>query len=119
MPENISKAFDKRFGYSLENILDAVYNKPHPNQFLSSFSKFVGDHSADPFIQQIIERNFRDFFVEQVTKYTGYKDIPVGVIGSVGFHFQEIFKKVAEEFGVKVGEIIQAPILGLVRYHST
>jgi N-acetylglucosamine kinase-like BadF-type ATPase len=119
LPENIRKAFDKRFGYSLENILDAVYNKPAPNQFLSSFSRFVGDHSKDPFIQQIIERNFRDFFIEQVSKYTGYKEIPVGVVGSVGFIFQDIFKKIAGEFEVKVGEIIQAPILGLVRYHNS
>jgi glucosamine kinase len=119
LPENIQKAFDKRFGYSLENILDAVYNKPAPNQFLSSFSRFVGDNSGDPFIQKIIERNFRDFFIEQVTKYTGYKEIPIGVVGSVGFIFQDIFKKVAEEFEVRVGEIIQAPILGLVRHHNS
>lgn len=119
MPENIRNAFDKRYGYSLENILDAVYNKPAPNQFLSSFSRFLGDQAQDPFIQKIIEKNFRDFFTEQVTQYTGYRTIPVGVVGSVGFHFQNTFKKIAAEFGVTVGEFIQAPIEGLVRYHTS
>jgi N-acetylglucosamine kinase-like BadF-type ATPase len=119
MPVDILRAFEKRYPYSLENVLDAVYNKPAPNQFLSSFARFTGDHSSDPFIQNLLDRNFRDFFIEQVTKYPGYKEIPVGVIGSVGFHFQDAFRKVASEFGVTVGEIIQAPIEGLVRYHNS
>ena len=119
LPENIRKAFDKRYGYTLENILDAVYNKPRPNQFLSSFSLFMGDQLKDPYIINLVERNFTDFFDEQVTKYTGYKEVPVGVIGSVGFHFQDIFRKVAEKFGINVSGIVQSPMKGLVRYHHS
>lgn len=119
MPGTILEPFNKRFGYSVENILDAVYNKPHPNQFLSSFSKFIGDHIEDPFIASLVEKNFIDFFEEQVTKYTAYKEMPVAVVGSVGFHYQDIFKQVAKKYGVEVGEIVQAPILGLVRYHTS
>jgi N-acetylglucosamine kinase-like BadF-type ATPase len=118
-PENIQSAFNNRYDYSLENILDAVYNKPHPNQFLSSFALFAGEHGKDPFIAQLLERNFTDFFEEQVTKYTGYKDSRVGIIGSVGYHFQDIFRKVAEKYKVEVGEVVQNPIPGLVRYHRT
>lgn len=117
LPENISNAFDKRFGYSLENILDAVYNRPHPNQFLSSFSKFIGDHISDPSMVDLVERNFDEFFKKQVTLYTDYRDHHIGVVGSVGFHFQDIFRKVAKKYHVEAGEILQNPIFGLVRYH--
>jgi N-acetylglucosamine kinase-like BadF-type ATPase len=119
LPDHLRSAFETRFGYSFENILDAVYNKPHPNQFLSSFSRFIHDRREDPFINKLVEKNFSDFFEEQVTKYTGYKEMASAVIGSVGYHFQESFKKVAETFGVTVSEIIQNPIMGLVRYHTT
>jgi N-acetylglucosamine kinase-like BadF-type ATPase len=117
LPENILSAFNKRYDYSLENILDAVYNKPYPNRFLSSFSLFAGDHADDPFILNLVERNFTDFFEEQVTKYSGYKSTRVGIIGSVGFHFQDIFKRVAAKYKVEVGEVVQDPVSGLVRYH--
>lgn len=118
MPENLKNDFDRRYGYSLENILDSVYNKPHPNQFLSSFSVFIGEHKEDEFIRKIVKKNFEDFFTEQVTQYSDYKHKPLGVIGSVGYHYQDIFKQVATEHGLKVAKLIQSPIEGLAGYHG-
>jgi N-acetylglucosamine kinase-like BadF-type ATPase len=118
MPEHLREKFDRRYGYSLENILDSVYSRPHPNQFLSSFALFIGKNKEDEFIKNIVRKNFRDFFQEQVTQYTGYKDQPLGVIGSVGHHFQEIFKEVASEHHLHVSKIIQSPIEGLTDYHG-
>jgi len=118
MPEHLKNLFDKRFGYSLENILDAVYSKPHPNQFLSSFSLFMGDLKDEEFVQGLVKKNFHDFFREQVTQYTNYKSQPLGVIGSVGFHFSDIFKEVAGEYGLKIKKMIKSPIDGLVEYHG-
>jgi len=118
MPEHLKNLFDKRFGYSLENILDAVYSKPHPNQFLSSFSLFLGDLKDDEFVKGLVKKNFQDFFQEQVTQYTNYQQQPLGVIGSVGYHFQDIFKEVAEEYHLKINKMIKSPIEGLVEYHG-
>jgi len=118
MPEHLKNLFDKRFGYSLENILDAVYSKPHPNQFLSSFSLFMGDLKDDEFVKGLVKKNFHDFFTEQVTQYTNYKSQPLGVIGSVGFHFSDIFKEVADGYGLKIKKMIKSPIEGLVDYHG-
>jgi hypothetical protein len=69
-------------------------------------------------MSELLHRNFRDFFRDQVTQYTGYKDKELGVVGSVGFHFQDIFKEIASEHGMKVGKVIQSPIEGLSDYHS-
>jgi N-acetylglucosamine kinase-like BadF-type ATPase len=117
MPENIREDFDKRYGYSVENILDSVYSKPHPNRFLASFALFAGDHRSEKFIQDIVRQNFRDFFRDQVTQYTNYREKSLGVVGSVGFHFQDIFREIAEENGMKVSKFIKSPIEGLVEYH--
>jgi len=118
MPQHLRDAFDKRFGYSLENILDSVYSKPHPNQFLSSFSLFIGDHKEDDFVKGIVKKNFTDFFTEQVTQYTDYRHKPLGVIGSVGFYFRDIFKELADEHHLKIAKLIQSPIEGLAGYHT-
>lgn len=118
MPDNIRQDFDKRYGYSVENILDSVYARPHPNRFLASFSLFAGDRSNDPFIRDIVRQNFRDFFRDQVTQYSDYKSKELAVVGSVGFHFKDIFKEVADENGMSVGKIIKSPIEGLADYHN-
>ena len=65
----------------------------------------------------LIRKNFHDFFNEQVTQYTDYLQKPLGVIGSVGFHFQDVFKEVAEEYHLKINKMIKSPIEGLVEYH--
>ena len=118
LPEEIRQAFDKQYGFTLENILDSVYNKPHPNRFLASFSIFLGNHRNDPFVINLIRQNFRDFFRDQVTHYTGYREKQLGVVGSVGYHFRDIFEEIATENGLKVGKVIQSPIEGLADYHS-
>jgi glucosamine kinase len=118
IPEHLKNLFDKRFGYSLENILDAVYSKPHPNQFLSSFSLFMGDLKEDEFVKNLVKKNFHDFFTEQVTQYSNYKNMSLGVVGSVGFHFQDVFKEVAGEYGLEIKTIIKSPIEGLVNFHG-
>jgi N-acetylglucosamine kinase-like BadF-type ATPase len=118
MPGHLKKLFDDRYGYSLENILDSVYSKPHPNRFLSSFSIFIGDLKNDEFVKGLVRKNFHDFFTEQVTQYTDFAKRPLGVIGSVGYHFQDIFKEVAAEYSLEVSKIIQSPIEGLVEYHG-
>ena len=117
MPSHLKERFDKKYGYSLEHILDSVYNRPHPNQFLSSFAHFIGDLKEDDFVKQLVIKNFKDFFLEQVTQYTDYQNQTLGVIGSVGYHFQEIFKELADEYNLKISKIIQSPIEGLAEYH--
>ena len=114
----VRKAFDIEFGLNLENILDAVYNQPHPNRFLASFSRFIGEHQRSTYVRGLIRGNFHDYFTEQITKYPEHNEVPLAVVGSVGFHFKEHFEKVATEFGSKVSHFLQSPIEGLVKFHS-
>lgn len=118
MPDHLRQAFDSRYGYSLENILDAIYSKPHPNRFLSSFSTFIADYKADEFVKKLIRKNFEDFFSEQVTKYSHYQEKPLGVVGSVGFHYQDIFMEVAAAYQLKITRVIKSPIEGLAEFHN-
>jgi N-acetylglucosamine kinase-like BadF-type ATPase len=119
MPGNIREAFDSKYGYSLENILDSVYNKPFPNRFLSSFSHFIAGFRGDPWVDELVKRNFREFFREQVTQYTGFSSRKLATVGSVGYFYRELFEEVAGEYCLKVSKCIQSPIEGLAAYHSS
>ena len=117
VPQSMVNAFDKRYGYSLENILDAVYNKPHPNRFLASFARFLGEYTKDDYVKSLLKRNFEDFLQEQVMKYTNYQEMPLGVVGSVGFYFRDNFEETAHSYGLKIDKFLQSPIEGLVKFH--
>lgn len=115
---SVTKDFDIRFGLNLENILDSVYKQPQPNRFLASFASFLGEHQRSTYVRDLIRKNFRDFFEEQVVKYPDHTEVPLAVVGSVGFFFQDHFKKTAAEFDTTVSRFLQSPIEGLVEFHT-
>jgi N-acetylglucosamine kinase-like BadF-type ATPase len=117
MPSEISAKFENNYQLTLEKVLDAVYNRPHPNRYLASFTFFLSENIKEPYINDIVKSAFRDFFRFQVTKYSNYKTIPLSAVGSIVFHFMEIFKDIAAENGLTTKKIIQTPIEGLVHYH--
>lgn len=110
--------FKLQYNYSLENILDAVYNKPKPNRFLASFSPFVQEHLHIPEVKEVAVNSFKSFFERQVTRYTDFQSYQVSFIGSVSFYYSEVLKEVASEYGVDIGVILKSPMEGLVKYHQ-
>ncbi|MCD6113272.1 MAG: ATPase [Bacteroidales bacterium] len=118
MPENIIKIFEKEYNYSLEEILDHLYNKPNPNKFLSQFSYFCNQNIGDDFINNLIRINFNDFFKYQVSRYSKYKEVQICSLGSVGYFFRDFLDGVAEEWGVNIKKNIKTPIEGLIEYHK-
>lgn len=118
LPENINESFKKKFNYTRDNILDAVYNLPFPNKFLASFGDFYADHISDPYIQNLITNSFREFFENQLCQLKNYKDYPVSFTGSIAFYFEPTLRKVARDFDVEIGQILRTPINALAAYHS-
>jgi glucosamine kinase len=119
LPADLSAKLVSEYPMSKESILDAIYNKPAPSRFLASFSTFINENRNHPFILNLIHDNFRQFFKYQVCCYPQHKEVPINFVGSIAFHYQDILQQVGNEFGIKVGKVIQAPIEGLVEYHMT
>jgi N-acetylglucosamine kinase-like BadF-type ATPase len=112
------EAFDEEFGLSLEDILRSVYNEGNPSGYMASFAHFLSQHEHHDDIREIIHASFTAFFNESVAKYPRYKQLPVGFVGSVAYYFQHILNEAAWQSGITIGKIEQAPMDGLVRYHS-
>jgi glucosamine kinase len=118
LPEEIRKAFDEKYHYTLEDILNSIYNRPFPNRYLASFSEFIEPLKHIPFMHDHIRSSFGAFFEEQITRYENYREETVSFVGSIAWYYRDILLETAAEFEVKVGTILQSPLEGLIRYHS-
>lgn len=117
LSEEINISFRETFNYSLEDILNAVYNDNNPGKFMSTFTRFLAEHEHKDDIREILLSSFREFFNENVAKYPNYRSIPVSFVGSVAWHFRHILSEAAFDLGITIGRIEQAPMEGLIRYH--
>ena len=118
LPEALSNSFKSQHNYTRDNILDAVYNLPFPNRFLASFCEFYADNLSDKYIFELITNSFREFFINQVEKYKKFQKVPLSFTGSVAFHFEPILRQVANEFDLKIEQILKTPINALAEYHK-
>jgi len=114
----VMQAFDNEFGLSLEDILRSVYNVGNPSGYMASFTHFLSKHEHHDDVREIIYESFTAFFNESVSKYPRYKQMPVSFVGSVAYYFRHILNQAAWQSGITIGKIEQAPMDGLVRYHS-
>ena len=99
------------------DVIRKVYREPLANRFLASTSLFIGKHIQDPLLSALVVDNFRSFLRNNILPY-GRKDLPVNAIGSVAYYFKEQLMIAANAEGFTVGEILQSPMDGLLRYHS-
>ena len=116
-PKEISELYQKKYGYSKEEILTQIYKKPFPNRFLASFALFATENVSNVFFKEIVKNSFSDFFKTQLLRYSRCKEIPVSFTGSVAFVFADILNEIASENNMAIQKIVQSPIDGLIEYH--
>ena len=118
MPDAIRTAFDEAFPGKHEKILAQLYSKNAPNTYLASFMKFAIQYLEDPFIYSLLLKNFQDFIDTQLSKYQGYKDLPVHFVGSVAHYFHVPLKDCLSQNGIQSGLMISKPLDRLIEYHQ-
>ena len=117
MPKDIRAAFDKRYKLTHAKILTALYNKPYPNRFLASFTKFLSENNEHLYAKQVQQYSFRAFFHYHIRKYPDYEYVPFACVGSIAYHFNDMLKQVADENGMCINKTLLSPIDELVAYH--
>ncbi|PCJ23691.1 MAG: hypothetical protein COA97_11260 [Flavobacteriales bacterium] len=117
LPAEVEAEFNKQYKLSTSDVLDAVYKQVLPNRFLAGFSLFVYNHINNSEIQKMVESRFELFFEKNICKYSNYKSNTLHLIGSIVYVYQDILKKTAKKYNVKIGGIIKNPIKELVKYH--
>ncbi|MDQ3191793.1 MAG: N-acetylglucosamine kinase [Bacteroidota bacterium] len=117
VPEHLSQRFFERFKLSKDDILDAVYKKPFPNRFLAGFSKFIYQNLKEQYMSDLVTNCLNQFFDKHICKYAKHEELKLNIVGSVGFYFSNILRRIALERGIETDKILESPIAGLTLYH--
>ncbi len=117
-PQEIMNAFVDKYDLSREMILTNIYKKSNPNRFLASFTHFLREQLHHPYVYHLVQTCFEAFFEEQLCRFSEYQKYRLGCIGSVAYHFREVFEKAVEKYGMQTAQMMASPMEGLVRYHA-
>lgn len=119
MPDRVYKLVGKELGRTNDELIDVIYTKPFPNRFCAQYARFICEHlDFDPYFPALVTDAFRKFFERIVTHYPDYQKYTFNSVGSVGYYFKPLLQSVVEEFGMKMGTVLKAPMEGLIKYHT-
>lgn len=116
-PKDLTNDFLEKFRITTSDIMDSVYNHPLPNRFLDTVSYFFINYIDNEYVIDVITRNFKNFFTRCVFQYD-YKNYPIRFVGSMANNYSALLNKVANDYGIEISNIEEAPMKGLIEYHS-
>lgn len=116
MPQDLHDAFGEAYKLTKEEVIHNLYQKPSPNYYLASFSKFMSDHLEHPYIQELLYQGFQEFVETNIQSYPDFARYSCHFVGSLAFHFQEVLRRVCTDNGVTVGKILKHPIDDLFEF---
>ena len=116
IPEDVASDFESKYDCSYMSIVENVYRGPAPAGYLGGFAPFIISHYNNPYIKEMVDKNFRNF-IERSLKTYDTDTYPVGVIGGFGYACRDIFIPMCEEAGIRISRIIKEPVEGLINYH--
>jgi glucosamine kinase len=119
MPKDVSKIVADKLGKNGDELIDQIYTRPFPNRYCAQFAPFIKENMPKyPYFKDLVEDAFRAFFQDIVSHYPDYRKYKFNCVGSIGYYFRDILESVANDFGMDVDVILQAPMEGLIKYHT-
>lgn len=102
---------------SKEDIFNKVYSQQFPNRYLASFSSFILENIEHPQMRNLVKDSLDEFINKHVVPYPNYKKFPLGIVGSIGFIYQDILQELTRKKGLEIKKIVRSPIEEMVKYH--
>jgi len=119
LAKDLHKAFMMKYNLDRPLILEKIYRKPMPEQFLSAFFDFFLEHRTHPEIQEIVDYGFDQFFkIYLLPTIKEYPEQETHFVGNVAGHFEERLLAIAKKHGVNITTITKEPIYNLLNYYS-
>ncbi|MDR0543167.1 MAG: ATPase [Dysgonamonadaceae bacterium] len=115
LPTGLKEKFLEQFNLTPAMIIERVYRQPFPNRFLASLSPFLAQNIEIPEIRALVFNAFKSFLDRNVKQYD-YQNNKVHFVGSVAYYYKEILEEAIRECGMQLGNIMQAPMEGLILY---
>lgn len=116
-PEEVKQFVVNQEALSLEELKLAVYQDATPNVRMARMAQYLEPLQAFPEINQLIFRRFKAFLESTVMRYPGWPDLPIQVIGSIGYFFKDILVEACAACHTQPPTIRRDPIDDLLQYH--
>jgi len=116
VPEEVASEFASHFDSSYAAIVEGVYRSASPSGYLGSIAPFLLERYGNPYVKELVDRNFRAFIERSLVKYD-IDRYPVGIVGGFGWAGRDILAPLFAESGIRVSRFIKAPVEGLCEYH--
>ncbi|SDB84209.1 hypothetical protein [Williamwhitmania taraxaci] len=101
-----------------KQLLFDLYHSSSPAGYLASFVPFLIKHRGHSFVDDLVFKAFDQFFLFVVNPLCAtYKRKNIGVVGSIGFEFQDVIQRAVETHGVVLEQTIQYPMEKLLAFH--
>ena len=112
MPKELAAAFAEMFPESVNDMLQRLYHEPYANRYLAGFARFAAENRAVPYIQELLNGVFGEFWKEMVVPIAK-NGTEVHLVGSVAAAFESEIRRAAPE-GFTIGHVVKNPIEGMV-----
>ncbi len=119
LPEGLSRKFKMVFDLDKDALIEKIYASPKPNRVLASFSPFYSDFRGRDWVEKNLYIAFQTYFDAFIKPLEQEEKYPLSMVGSIAYHFKDVFQEVAEERGIEVKEILKVPVQNLMRYHES
>lgn len=121
-PDELCQLFFDETHETQASIIEKVYRAPLPNRFLASLSPFCARHKSHPAIRQFLIDCFTAFFLRNIISAPWQEDLchqyRIHFVGSIAHYYQEELREAAQACGCQVGNIMQSPLEGMIKYHT-
>ena len=114
LPESLRKDFEIETGLTYDDVIDHVYRQPIANKFLASLVTFVSKRRKE--CAELLNEEFDNFIEKDILPYN-HCELPVGIVGGVGYEFYEELKEIFLRHRLKLNKVVARPMENLVDYH--
>ena len=116
-PKDLITAFYDKYQLSLNTLMDQVYPNSLPNRSLAQYAFFLRDHLDSEYVYSLVYNSLMQFFKRNISQYD-YRDYPLSFVGSTCVMYEEVLRRVADDFGASIKKISKYSMPGLVEFHS-
>lgn len=117
VPQEMADDFAGKHESDYPAIVRNVYKCETPSRYLGSLAPWILDwYGRCDYARNLVEDNFREFFRRSILQYDT-ASYGAGIVGGFAYACRDIISGVAGEFGVRITDIVESPIDGLIEYH--
>lgn len=116
-PKDLITAFYDKYQLSLNTLMDQVYTNSLPNRSLAQYAFFLREHLDSEYVYSLVYNSLMQFFKRNISQYD-YRDYPLSFVGSTCVMYEDVLRRVADDFGASIKKISKYSMPGLVEFHS-